>query len=115
MLLADWEAQNLGQLALTVTSVNQTCANCHSGGAGGNFMSADSTATFNTIKTFPYVQVYATTDAQLNVVQADRLLVKGQELGHPAFELPAALQQGLQNFFELTHARYLEGSCPPAP
>lgn len=112
MQQADWDANNLGQIALTVTDIGEVCADCHSAGNAGNFLSADSTATFEMIKTYPYVLKYATTDAQLNVIKSDRLILKGQEAGaHPKFELALELQQGLQNFYDLTNARYLAGTC----
>jgi hypothetical protein len=116
MTLADWDAQDLGQIALTVTQpLGEVCADCHSGGTGGNFLSIDSTATFERIKTYPYILKYANVDADLNPIFVDRLILKGQEVGgvHPTFTLALDLQQGLQNFFDLTNARYLAGTCPP--
>jgi hypothetical protein len=117
MTQADWDANNLGTLALTQTQPNNaTCASCHSGGAGGNYLSQDSATTFNMIKTLPYVGKYAQVDAQLNLSQNLVLVNNGQAgSGHPVtYTLPQALVTGLAAFYNATKTRHdaNAGNCP---
>lgn len=113
MRIADWEAANLGQLALTQTAEGP-CSDCHGAGQNGNYLNADSLLTFDNIKTYPYILKYATADAQLVISQNDILVVKGQQGGHPAYTLPADLIQGLTDFYDATMIHYQANDCPPA-
>ncbi len=115
MTLADWDAANLGAIALVQTQASGNCATCHSTGLAGNYQSLDSTANFNAAKTFPYVQRYAVADALLQLSVSDDLVVKGQQAGHPVYTLPPDLVAGLSQFFDATNARYIAngGNCPP--
>lgn len=112
MEIADWEAANLGQLALVQTGQGD-CAACHGAGQSGNYLNADSTLTFNNIRTYPYILRYAVADAQLVITASDDLIVQGQQAGHPAYTLPADLIQGLSDFFDATNANYIAGDCLP--
>lgn len=113
MRIADWDASNLGTLALVQTIAGETCESCHSAGTGGNYLNADSLLTFNTIKTYPYILKWVALDAQLQFTPSDRLVQKGVEGGgHPAFTMPAALAQGIIDFFNATNAHYIAGECP---
>jgi hypothetical protein len=110
MRFEDWEAQGLGGIAL-VQSSSGPCYGCHANGTGSNYLTQSSLETFERIRTFPYIQRYAKVDGGLALVVSNDLVVKGQQVGHPSFVLPAALELGIGRFFELTHERSLGGDC----
>lgn len=110
----DWDAANLGTLALTVTNNDGPCTACHSLGQNSNYLNADSTLTFTNIRKLPYIVRYAKVDAQLALSLSNDLPAAGQLLGHPPFTMPAALVQGLSDFYDATMVHYLADDCPPA-
>ncbi len=113
MTLADWDAANLGQIAL-IQSNQGACTTCHGAGTYGVYLNADNVLTFEQSKVRPYVLQYADLGVQDEFVLPDTLVVKGQDPAHPSYTMPAALQQGLQQFFDATNARYVAngGNCP---
>jgi len=113
MTIADWDANNLGQLALTQTDADGPCSNCHSNGEHGTYLNADSATTFSMAKTYPYVMRYASVDSQLQLSASIDLVNAGKLNGHPTYTLPAALVTGITNFFDATNAHYLAGTCTP--
>lgn len=112
MRKADWDAANLGTLALVETNADGPCSDCHSAGQNTNYLNADSTLTFTNIKVLPYIVRYAKVDAQLVLSQSNDLVAAGQLAGHPPFTMPAALVQGLSDFYAATNAHYLADDCP---
>lgn len=112
MRQADWDAAGLGQVALVQTIADGNCAACHSAGLAGAYLNVDSLLTLTNSKTFPYVQRYAKLDVNNNFVVSDDLVIKGLDPNHPAYTLPAALVQGITDFFGATNAHYVAGACP---
>jgi hypothetical protein len=112
MTFDDWEAQNLGQIAL-IQSSQGACYTCHDAGQNGNYLRQDSLETFQAIRAYPYVMRYAqAVGPELTLEASDDFLRKSQEangVNHPSFLFE--LDLGIQNFFELTHQRYLLGDC----
>ncbi len=111
MRIADWDANNLGTIALVQTNADGPCSSCHSNGENGTYLNADSATTFAMSKTSPYVSRYALVNAQLQLSASLDLVSTGQLNGHPPYTMPAALVTGITNFFDATNAHYIAGDC----
>ena len=113
MTLAEWDANNIGQIALTQTTPPCSDAGCHGGGQKP-ILTATSTATFNqTIIDDISLASYVVANAG-QLTQSQAFLTIGQPgSGHPVtFTLAANIN--LTNFFNLTKARFDAngGNCP---
>jgi hypothetical protein len=113
MRQTDWDAANLGTLALVQTNADGACTACHSAGENSTYLNADSTLTFTSSKVLPYVVRYAKVDALLALTLSNDLVANGQAAGHPPYTMPAALVQGLSDFYDATMVHYMANDCPP--
>mgnify|MGYP000435080990 CR=1 FL=1 len=124
MSFDDWQTLGMVNLPNQTTEAG-ACKSCHFAGMGGNYLSADSTLTFEKNQTFPFVLKIAvgTVDDQgafLDLVPARRHIDKGIESQnctvepcHPKFMLSAAMVTAVDDFFTVTYERWKQGACPP--
>ncbi len=124
MTFDDWQATGMVNLPDQTTEAG-ACKACHFAGMGGNYLSGDSTITFEKNQTFPFVLKIAvgTVDDQgafLDLVAARRHIDKGlesqncnQEPCHPKFLLSAEMEAAVDNFFMFTYDRWKQGACTP--
>lgn len=120
----DWQNTGMVKLPDQPTTAG-ACKTCHFAGMGGNFLSADPTATFDKNRLFPFVLKIAvgTVDdngAFLDLVAARRHIDKGiesqncdQEPCHPVFTLSPEMETAIDEFFLLSYNRWKQGLCGP--
>jgi|GEM_PF-5114238 len=113
MTLADFEANELGGLAL-VESAGGACTQCHNAAAplSPPILDADINLTFTAATTSPSLSSYVEVGPDLIPVFNPLLINKGQTPGHVAYTLDLPLEEGLQAFFTATQTRFLAGDCP---
>ena len=121
MNLDDWEAQNVASLWADKDAQNQgDCDACHNLGADGFMASNDSVRVFENITTNPNLMpsyFTQTTDGLSVVINRARLEKVGNQLSpheaHGAFSVDGGAMEALQNFYDLTALRKLNGQCEP--
>ena len=125
MTMDDWVATGMVNLPNQSTEFG-ACKACHFEGMGGNYLSGNSTTTFEKNRAFPFVLKIAvgTVDengAFLDLVAARRHIDKGvesqncnQEPCHPKFTLSPAMVAAVDDFFTFTYTRWkTQGTCTP--
>lgn len=120
--LDDWVAAGLHQLAGVETAAGGgPCHKCHDSGVGdvylGNpFKEASIVDGFEMQRPPPQVFLLVMASVGEDGCLEDLVPSHGYETvppGHPAWVLPAELVDGLQQFYEATHAKWLAGTCGP--
>ncbi|MGE0868917.1 MAG: hypothetical protein AB7P03_10150 [Kofleriaceae bacterium] len=119
MTIENFEASNMalawGNLA---TEANQKCSNCHGAGAEGFIASLDSAVFFKAItEQKDHLLKYFTIDATQTVVMNTTSFVNaGVTLpSHPRFNASTnAGMSALQEFYDLTLAAKMAGTCGPS-
>ena len=117
MLLADWEAANLGQMSLMRDNNQSLCSGCHSGGVGNMYITATSADNFLRAKSYPpilnFVTVTVPPGSPPSFAVSAGIPSAGQAgSGHPSlYTLPAPVLAGLTSFFQATQAHYQAGTC----
>jgi len=127
----DWINQRLDQLPLQDTDElgaprgsggGDRCVSCHARQGTGAYLSEDPVRTYTHHRQVPSIYKMAlplldpSTGEPVEVIPNDRYVTKGEgDNGHPTYVLDAAVQNGLDRFFELTYARFSqqEGNCVP--
>lgn len=124
MSLADWIASGLGELADTPTVSNGPCTTCHASGIGGVKLSGGDAAaiaeTFEAHRVPPQIfeLVEGVGDPACIVDLApshgyDDINATSPE--HPPYLVPPDIQQGLEQFFDLTYTKWQMGPCMADP
>jgi hypothetical protein len=122
MEFAVWDGYRVGDLGYAVTNTDGACRGCHSLGQGGFYMSADSYASFDKARTYPYIQKFFV--AQLDATGCFDKLVPARRLAnkilenndcdprtqhcHPLFSLGVADPDG---FAQATLDNYENSDC----
>jgi hypothetical protein len=118
-----WDFFRMGDLAFTETDREGPCLGCHSTGQGSAFMAADSRATFDHAKQFPFIQklVVGKLDGRgsfENLQPSGRFAEKANEVCppgstscHPRFGLPPAITDAIDHFVQKTLEDLASGTC----
>ena len=112
-----WEQLEMATISHQMTE-DGPCYQCHRGGVGGIFLSEDGDETFDRTRELPFLGAhlaaeYGDDDCLVGVIASRRLLDKEDRTTpfHPDFEWSSERRQALVDFFDITHADYLAGSC----
>ena len=110
MTYTDFEATNFENVADQNTAEGQ-CYGCHSAGTGGNFMSANNIDFYTMQRNMPYILKFVTgtvnTDGSFSdLIISGRYEMKRDDNGHPNYIMAEERLQSIQNFFDLTYAKY---------
>ena len=111
----------MADLAFVETDSDGPCLGCHNQGQGSMFLSADSTATLDKIRQYPFITkfVIAAVDGQGNfreLVASNRLIEKSNETCpgdqcHPPYGLSLREQQAVVTFVTTTLRNQASGNC----
>jgi len=110
MTYQDFEATNFENVADQNTAEGQ-CYGCHSAGTGGNFMSADNIEFYTQQRNMPYILKFVTGTVNpdgsfSDLIISGRYEMKRDDNGHPNYIMAEDRLQSIQNFFDLTYAKY---------
>jgi mono/diheme cytochrome c family protein len=110
MTYTDFEATNFENVADQNTAEGQ-CYACHSAGTGGSFLSANNIDFYTQQRNMPYILKFVTgtvnTDGSFSdLIISGRYELKRDDNGHPNYIMAEERLQSIQNFFDLTYAKY---------
>lgn len=110
MTYEDFEATNFENVADQNTAEGQ-CYGCHSAGTGGSFLSANNIEFYTQQRNMPYILKFVTgtvnTDGSFSdLIISGRYELKRDDNGHPNYIMAEERLQSIQNFFDLTYAKY---------
>lgn len=110
MTYADFEATNFENVADQNTAEGQ-CYACHSAGTGGSFMSANNIDFYTQQRNMPYILKFVTGTVNpdgsfSDLIISGRYEMKRDDNGHPNYLMAEDRLQSIQDFFDLTYAKY---------
>jgi hypothetical protein len=110
MTYADFEATNFENVADQNTAEGQ-CYGCHSAGTGGSFLSANNIEFYSQQRNMPYILKFVTGTVNpdgsfSDLIISGRYEMKRDDNGHPNYIMAEERLQSIQNFFDLTYAKY---------
>lgn len=117
MTLTDFQTSQANQIYNTNTNGNTgRCNSCHNNGEHDVTLSADENLTFQGLTDMRHLLRFVVADVQTDgtckdIIQANRLWQRGQEPGHPQYN-PANIQSWVDQFYQLTYAKWKAGTCP---
>ncbi len=117
MSLTDYNSTGMSNIWKTQTSGNTgACNACHQNGEHQVTLSVDANRNFAGLADVRHLLRLAVADVNpdgslVDIVAAKRFYERGQEVGHPQFAA-TAVQPAVDQFFQLTYAKYKAGSCP---
>ncbi len=122
MTYADFQTSGFQAVAEQQSAEGQ-CYGCHAAGTGGAFLAQDDVAFYDNQRKTPYILKFATgtvnEDGSFNeLVPASRYEQKQADNGHPNYLMDPARVQAIQQFFDLTKARYqqaIDSGTPCTP
>ena len=110
MTYEDFEATNFENVADQNTAEGQ-CYGCHSAGTGGSFLSANNIEFYSQQRNMPYILKFVTGTVNpdgsfSDLIISGRYEMKRDDNGHPNYIMAEERLQSIQNFFDLTYAKY---------
>ena len=110
MTYQDFEATNFENVADQNTAEGQ-CYGCHSAGTGGSFLSANNIDFYSQQRNMPYILKFVTGTVNADgsfsdLIISGRYEMKRDDNGHPNYIMAEERLQSIQNFFDLTYAKY---------
>lgn len=110
MTYEDFEATNFENVADQNTAEGQ-CYGCHSAGTGGSFLSANNIDFYTMQRQMPYILKFVTGTVNpdgsfSDLIISGRYEMKRDDNGHPNYIMSEDRIQSIQNFFDLTYAKY---------
>jgi hypothetical protein len=110
MTYTDFEATNFENVADQNTAEGQ-CYGCHSAGTGGSFLSANNIDFYSQQRNMPYILKFVTGTVNpdgsfSDLIISGRYEMKRDDNGHPNYIMAEERLQSIQNFFDLTYAKY---------
>lgn len=110
MTYADFMTSGFQAVAEQQSAEGQ-CYGCHAAGTGGAFLAQDDVAFYDNQRKAPYILKFATGTVNEDgsfkeLVPAGRYEQKQADNGHPNYLMDPARVQSIQQFFDLTKARY---------
>lgn len=120
MSQSDYNTAGMNDLQNQDTAGNAgECHSCHSTGMYV-YLSKDPTQNFDRLHQLPWLLKLAGADLNTDgtfrdIISANRFRDRGQETGHPSYNLTQTRQTALDTFFQTTYSKWKAGGCTPPP